>query len=77
MSDYFIDYRVLDSLSVDFKQLKVSCTALREKWRIDELISVCVQEKDSLILKKSEKDHLTLIAPSKKATITVKRLDFR
>lgn len=38
---------VSDGLAVhhEYEQLKFSYTTLREKWSLDELIFVCVQEK--------------------------------
>lgn len=66
MLDDLVVHRVLDSLSIDFKQLKVFYIALIEKWSIDELIKVFVQEVDRLSRKRDEKAHLTLVAPSKK-----------
>lgn len=38
MTDDFVVHCVLDSLLMEYKQLKVSYNVLREKWSIDELI---------------------------------------
>lgn len=38
----FVVHCVLNSLSFEYEQLKVSYTARREEWNIDDLIYVCV-----------------------------------
>lgn len=45
MTDNFVIHYVLNSLTVEYEQLKVSYTVLREKWSIDKLVFVCAQPK--------------------------------
>lgn len=56
---------------------QVSYTALKEKWRINKLISICVQEEEKLSRKRDEKAHLMMRAPSKKSNKNNKRLNFQ
>lgn len=73
MTDVFVIHHMLDSSPLEYKKLKASYTALREKWNINELISVHVQEEDRLNREKAKTAHLTLIAQARKLTVTAKR----
>lgn len=48
VTDDFVVHRVFESLSLEYKQLKVFYSTLREKWSIDEKSFACVQEEDML-----------------------------
>lgn len=64
--DGFFVHQVLASLQINYKQLKFSYTSLRDKWSIDELISVYLQGKDRMNHKRAERAHLTIVLPNKK-----------
>lgn len=61
---------MLDSLSLKFEELKVSCTTLLEKWNIDELISICAQKENRLSKKRVDKGHMTSTLPVKETVTT-------
>ncbi|GAV71395.1 UBN2 domain-containing protein [Cephalotus follicularis] len=61
ISFYFLVHLALNSLPLQFGQLKVTYNALREKWGLNELISICAQEK-------GEKVNLVHHANGKKAS---------
>lgn len=44
MIDNFVVQQVLNYPLIEYKQLKISYTSLREKWSVDELISINVKE---------------------------------
>lgn len=46
MTDDFVVPQFLNSLAIEYEQLEISYTLLRDKWSIHELISVCVHEGD-------------------------------
>ncbi|CAL9005081.1 unnamed protein product [Prunus brigantina] len=46
--DAFLLYTTLNSLPVEFTTLKSSYNAQREKWNLNELIEICIQEEDRI-----------------------------
>ena len=66
ISEDLIVYLVLISLSTSFNQFKVSCNCQKETWSLNELISHCVPEEESLKLKKTESAHLAFTSKSKR-----------
>ena len=48
MTNQFLVHMALNSLPSKYGQLKVSYNTQKEKWGIDELISMCAQEEDRL-----------------------------
>lgn len=76
MPDDFVIHQVLNSLSIEYEQLKISYIALRDNWSIDELITVCVREEDKMNHEQAEKAHLTIAGASKKGDNHNKRFKF-
>lgn len=77
VTDDFVFHRVLDSLSLEYVQLRVFYTTIQEKWSIDDMIYVCVQQQDRLSKKRTEKAQLTTSAPSKKNNNKKRRSRFQ
>lgn len=74
LSNHFVVYQVLDSLSMELEQLKVSYTVLRDKWSIKKMIFwLCSGGR--LNRKRAEKAYLTMVHHSR--IIKVKVLRFR
>ncbi|XP_024192348.1 uncharacterized protein LOC112196263 [Rosa chinensis] len=48
VGDQFLVHLVLNSLPADYTQLKVTHNTLKDKWGLNELISICVQEESRL-----------------------------
>ena len=48
MTDQFLVHMALNSLPPKYGQLRVSYNTQKDKWGIDELISMCAQEEDRL-----------------------------
>lgn len=76
MPDDFVIHQVLNSLSIEYEQLKISYIALRDNWSIDELITVCVREEDKMNHEQAEKAHLTIAGLARKVITTIKGSSF-
>ncbi|XP_061998804.1 uncharacterized protein LOC133716074 isoform X2 [Rosa rugosa] len=48
LDDQFIVHQALNSLPSQFNQLKTTYNAQKDKWNLNELIAVCVQEEDRM-----------------------------
>jgi LTR polyprotein gag-polypeptide-like protein len=57
ISEDLIIYLVLISLPVSFNKFKVSYYCQKKTWSLNELISHCVQEEETLELEKTESAH--------------------
>ncbi|KAM2953239.1 hypothetical protein FF1_031642 [Malus domestica] len=57
VTDQFLVHMALNSLPAKYGQLKVSYNTLKDKWGIDELISMCAQEEDKLKTDKTMEVH--------------------
>lgn len=54
ISDSFLVQLAISSLPKEFGQLKVTYNSSREKWSLNELISICAQEEERLKREKGE-----------------------
>ncbi|KAM2628345.1 hypothetical protein TB2_001696 [Malus domestica] len=57
VTDQFLVHMALNSLPAKYGQLKVSYNTSKDKWGIDELISMCAQEEDKLKTDKNAEVH--------------------
>ena len=57
VTDQFLVHMALNSLPTKYGQLKVSYNTSKDKWGIDELISMCAQEEDRLKTEKTAEVH--------------------
>ncbi|XP_070681652.1 uncharacterized protein [Malus domestica] len=57
VTDQFLVHMALNSLPAKYGQLKVSYNTSKDKWGIDELISMCAQEEDRLKTDKNAEVH--------------------
>ncbi|XP_073220014.1 uncharacterized protein [Cicer arietinum] len=65
LSDDLLIHLVLLSLPSQFSQFKVTYNCQKEKWTLNELISLCVQEEDRLKQDRTESAHFTSISKDK------------
>jgi transposase InsO family protein len=63
MDDNMLVHFALNSLPVDFKQLKSTYVAQKETWSLDELIAIAVQEEQAI---KKEKAHINMVSAAGK-----------
>ena len=59
MSDSFLVHYILCTLPVKYAHLKISYNKHKDKWSINELLTMCVQEKERLIMEQGERVYLT------------------
>ena len=63
ISDEFLVHLALNSLPSQYSQLKVTYNAQKDKWNLNELISICVQEEERLRKEKGKSVHLVAQDP--------------
>ncbi|RDX86007.1 hypothetical protein CR513_32716, partial [Mucuna pruriens] len=66
MSEYFLVYYILCSLPHQCAPFKISCNTHKDKWSINKLLTMCVQEEERLIMEEGERVNLTTYAKNKK-----------
>ena len=68
MSESFLVHFILNSLPFEYEPFKISYNTHKEKWSINELLTMCVQEKGRLNQESIESAHLATQEkkPSKK-----------
>ena len=59
MSDSFLVHYILCTLPMQYALFKISYNTYKDKWSINELLTMCVQEKERLIMEEGEKVYLT------------------
>jgi len=59
MSDSFLVHYILCTLPMQYSPFKISYNTHKDKWSINELLIVCVQEEERLIMEEGEKVYLT------------------
>ena len=65
--DPYLVHLILNSLPSQYEQLKIIYNALKEKWDVNELISVCVQEEERINKEKETHSvHLTINAQKRR-----------
>ncbi|XP_068309759.1 uncharacterized protein [Pyrus communis] len=70
VSDQFLVHMALNSLPARFRQLKASYNTQKEKWDINDLISICAQEEERQKNEKSEEVNLVHATKGKKVAFS-------
>ncbi|XP_076936590.1 uncharacterized protein LOC143603773 [Bidens hawaiensis] len=75
ISEGFLVHFIMTSLPSQFDLFKINYNTQKEKWKMSELIAMCVQEEERLKLEKHDVAHLTTFdSKKKKSTFKVKTL---
>ena len=59
MSDIFLVHYILKTLPQQYSPFKISYNTHKDKWSINELLTMCVQEEGRLMIEEGEKVNLT------------------
>ena len=68
MSESFLVYFILNTLPLEYEPFKISYNTRKEKWSINELMIMCVQEEDRLVMEMVRVHFLTTACGKNKAT---------
>ena len=60
MSDSFLVHYILCTLPLQYAPFKISYNTHKDKWSINELMTMCVQEEERLIMEEGERVNLTV-----------------
>ena len=60
MSDSFLVHYILCTLPLQYASFKISYNTNKDKWSINELITMCVLEEERLIMEEGERVNLTV-----------------
>ncbi|RVW29053.1 hypothetical protein CK203_091597 [Vitis vinifera] len=66
ISEGFLVHFIMTSLPSQFGPFKINYNTQKDKWKMSELIAMCVQEEEKLKVEKPDMAHLT-IGPNKKS----------
>ena len=66
MSDTFLVHYILNTLPQQYSPFKISCSTHKDKWSINELLIMCVQEEGRLMMEEDEKVNLTTFRKKRK-----------
>ncbi|KAK2452328.1 hypothetical protein QL285_000128 [Trifolium repens] len=66
MSDSFLVHYILCTLPRQYGPSKISYNTHKDKWSINELLTICVQEEERLMMEEGEKVNLTIQGKKKK-----------
>ncbi|XP_074264176.1 uncharacterized protein LOC141586756 [Silene latifolia] len=66
MSDDFLVHFILCTLPPKYAPFKISYNTHKDKWSINELMAMCVQEEGRLLMEEGEKVNLTVVSSSKR-----------
>ena len=66
MSDSFLVHYILNTLPPQYAPFKISYNTHKDKWSINELMTMCVQEEGRLAMEEGEKVNLTTSGKKKK-----------
>ncbi|KAJ9561618.1 hypothetical protein OSB04_006778 [Centaurea solstitialis] len=66
ISEGFLVHFIMTSLPAQFGPFKINYNTQKEKWKMSELIAMCVQEEDRLKIEKPDVAHLTTTTPNKR-----------
>ena len=58
MSEAFLVHFILNTLPLQYTPFKISYNTYKDKWSINELLTMCVQEKGRLMMEEGEKVNL-------------------
>ncbi|KAL6343891.1 hypothetical protein AAG906_027663 [Vitis piasezkii] len=74
MSKSFLVHFILNSLPFEYRPFKISYNTYKEKWSVNELLTMCVQEEVRLNQERIESAHLVIQEkkPSKKRLLKLK-----
>ncbi|KAK3024423.1 hypothetical protein RJ639_043381 [Escallonia herrerae] len=65
ISEGFLVHFIMTSLLAQFGPFKINYNTQKEKWKMSELISMCVQEEERLKSEQPDNAHVAIIGPSK------------
>jgi len=68
MSESFLVHFILNTIPLEYEPFKISYNTHKDKWSIDELMIMCVQKKERLVIKMGESALLTTACGKNKAT---------
>ena len=54
MSETFLQHYILNTLSLQYGPFKISYNTYKNKWSINELMTMCVQEEERLAMEVGE-----------------------
>ena len=66
MSDTFLVHYILNTLPQQYSPFKISYSTHKDKWSINELLTMCVQEEGRLMMEEGEKVNLTTFGNKRK-----------
>ncbi|XP_052734206.1 uncharacterized protein LOC128196733 [Vigna angularis] len=72
MSDSFLVHYILCTLPYHYAPFKISYNTHKDKWSINELLTMCVQEEERLLIEEGEKVNLTTSFKNKKNQVNKK-----
>ena len=72
ISEGFLVHFIMTSLPARFDAFKIKYNTQKDKWKMSELIAMCVQEEERLKLEKPDVVHVTTIDPKKRKANTIK-----
>ena len=58
ITESFLVYFILNTLPFQYGPFKISYNTHKEKWSINDLIAMCVQEENCLIIEQGESSHM-------------------
>ncbi|KAK3033128.1 hypothetical protein RJ639_036487 [Escallonia herrerae] len=65
ISEGFLVHFIMTSLPAQFGPFKINYNTQKEKWKMNELISMCVQEEERLKSEQPDSAHVAITGPSK------------
>ncbi|KAK3014818.1 hypothetical protein RJ639_008294 [Escallonia herrerae] len=65
ISEGFLVHFIMTSLPAQFGPFKINYNTQKEKWKMSELISMCVQEEERLKSEQPDSAHVAITSPSK------------
>ncbi|KAK2975793.1 hypothetical protein RJ640_022318 [Escallonia rubra] len=65
ISEGFLVHFIMTSLPAQFDPLKINYNTQKEKWKMSELIFICVQEEERLKSEQPDSAHVAITGPSK------------
>ena len=66
MSDTFLIHYILNTLPQQYSPFKISYNAQKDKWSINELLTMCVQDEGRLMMEDGERVNLTTFGKKRK-----------
>ena len=58
ITESFLVYFILNTLPVQYGLFKISYNTHKEKWSINDLMAMCVQEENRLVMEQGESSHM-------------------